>query len=124
MTALYKENIAIRYAGPEGLSSASGRRAAEALIAAMEAADVPGSSVAFTLQPDCIETNASSADDVERRLLASGRNREGHSEWYIDVEPVTAASPSRFPSEAWAADRRVEDLPQASAEALGHRTAH
>lgn len=92
MTQPYQEKIILKYLGPEGLSSPGGRIQAETLIAEMEAAEVPGSPVALTLKPDCIEASTSSVEDVERRLWASGRNREG-GEWYLDVEPMVANLP-------------------------------
>jgi hypothetical protein len=92
MTQPYREKIILRYLGPESLSSPGGRIQAEALIAGMEAAEVPGPPVSLTLKPDCIEASTLSVDDVERRLRASGRNREG-GEWYLDVEPMVGNLP-------------------------------
>lgn len=90
MTSIYQTTIVIKPYDPEAFRSAEGQRNAEDLIAQMEAVDILMPPVSFKLNPDFIETSTTAIEVVEARLRASGRNREGGTEYYTDVEPSIA----------------------------------
>jgi len=90
MTAIYRTNVVIKPCDPEGLCTFEGRECAKELISAMEGADVSAPSISYTLAANFIETNSTAVDAVDARLRASGLNREGCTEYYMDVEPVVA----------------------------------
>jgi hypothetical protein len=98
MTNIDPVKIAIKPCDSEALRTAEGRDEAEKLISSMEGADVSAPHISYTLGVDCIETSSSAVGAVEARLQASGLNREGGTEWYMEVEPCVANLPTVSPA--------------------------
>jgi hypothetical protein len=96
VTNAFNSPIVIKKDGPEALTTQRGRADGEALVEAMESAELDVEYLVFEINDDYIETSASAAaSTVERRLNASGLNREGLSEWHVELEAELGAMPPR-----------------------------